>query len=88
VRLLWIAVMFVGQCDRWGSASQRAAGSTDGSVAPTQRSRDAPEALQLFCYDLLQDVTVQAQVRRQPLEFAGLFTQLAQAQSPYFFFHT
>ena len=64
--------------DRPESASQHVAGSSGGPAAPTRQARDAPEALQLFCDNLLQDVPVQTQVRDQALQLAVLLAQLAQ----------
>jgi hypothetical protein len=44
-----------------------------GLPAPTPPVRDACEASELFCDDLLQDVTVQTQVRHQTLQLVVLF---------------
>ena len=57
-------------------ATRRAAGSVDEFVRPIPPARDAPEALQLFSDDLLQDMAVQTQVRYQALKFAILLAQL------------
>jgi hypothetical protein len=60
------------------SAQPRAAGSNRGLVAPTPPARDACEASELFCDDLLQDVPVQTQIGHQALQLAVLITELPQ----------
>src|SRR3569833_37970 len=60
------------------SAPPRAAGLNRELVEPTPPARDACEASELFCDDLLQDVPIEAEIGDQPLQLVVLFAQLTQ----------
>jgi len=59
-------------------ASPHDAGSTRRSAGSTRQAHAAPEALQLFCDNLLQDMPIETEVRDQALQFAVLLAKLAQ----------
>lgn len=61
-----------------GISPPRAAGLIRRHLGPTPPARDACEASELFCDDLLEDVPIQTKIRYQTLQLAVLFSLLAQ----------
>ncbi len=66
--------------DQWESAP-RAAGLIRGHLGLTPPTRDACEASELFCDDLLEDVPIQTKIRYQTLQSSVLLSQLPHSRS-------